>query len=930
MSDTSTDKTTTFPSKRPVARHACLACREKKIKCDGEIQISHPDGKSGEVTHQRCSNCKLLNLECVFVRSLRGGRRKKPKDPTSTTSSHTTPSGKPSLVSRHSSSTNIPQANNGLIPLQSPGGSIHQRVGSDLDTPNNIVSGIASPFYNFNNDGTNVSPPIQPGLHRSSGSSNSLQDKVRSLHEPADSPFPLIHRGFSQELNQQGYPFPSTSQPPAHYDSNQQHQQHHQQHQHHQHHQHHQPVYMPVNQPLYQPQVNQYPPQPPLQPQQLQMNPHQQQQQQQINSYKSQSEHPNGSVSQPVHYQDQIYPSSNDYQAHDSLSRKRPYSSRDTNATPGTSISSSVSLNHYIYISDQELELFDLPDWKTTCILIDLYYRYIHPSRPFVQPKHRLVSHLNVRKDASLLHAMFSSSCCFASAKQIPNQNLRDPQHWYFLAEKHWDLLSLESSLQAMVLLSGSLGPGGYVEQAIEGSERLMRILEVNNILPTLKLGSNFETFARVATKRQLVVREDLIRTVWGSWKLNVFVRLNRGIPYHPISQDLLKFQPQLQFPASDTAYNQNLFLFDTNDVVSPQSLRYNIWSDFEKWLNEAKTNKEVFKKFQDADLIIIAIKTMEDIMDTVSAGNLTNTSVDSYNSRIQLVDEIAKNELFQISHIRKSVLVLNISKVFTLLISAAAKIAINVTFCSPLLLVKPHETNANNNPDDVFNSLYRLSVAELLQSCSQTNETQLHHFIETFLSAFSGVQMLELGEAKIPQNKNPTYPMQVIGGPSNYTPAGEINSLKSNENWWLDAEEEPGKTFSAKVEDDEEYPDVWNQYPVFSVVVIANALTVLASAIVLTKCFTIQENKSNLKPAPGKRLVDFVIGNYQRVITLEMNEPDFLIFIETFNVNCLKEKLRLCSRFVKAQGRFWAYVGLISNQMETIINYIEDVMSRI
>ena len=68
------------PSRR-VARRACLSCREKKIKCDGEpvCAISSADGINKVVPEKTriCSNCKFLGIECVFVQSNRGGRRKR-------------------------------------------------------------------------------------------------------------------------------------------------------------------------------------------------------------------------------------------------------------------------------------------------------------------------------------------------------------------------------------------------------------------------------------------------------------------------------------------------------------------------------------------------------------------------------------------------------------------------------------------------------------------------------------------------------------------------------------------------------------------------------------------------------------------------------------------------------------------------------------
>ncbi|KAL6928624.1 hypothetical protein ACO0SA_001952 [Hanseniaspora valbyensis] len=55
--------------KRWVAKRACLSCRTKKIKCDGEITVF----QEGQ---ERCSNCKDSRIEkCEFVPSKRGGRR---------------------------------------------------------------------------------------------------------------------------------------------------------------------------------------------------------------------------------------------------------------------------------------------------------------------------------------------------------------------------------------------------------------------------------------------------------------------------------------------------------------------------------------------------------------------------------------------------------------------------------------------------------------------------------------------------------------------------------------------------------------------------------------------------------------------------------------------------------------------------------------
>ncbi|CAK7895791.1 hypothetical protein CAAN1_12S03070 [[Candida] anglica] len=75
MSSESSFASSTPSIRRLVARRACLSCREKKIKCDGEAPSTNDSQRS--TSPNLCSNCKFLGIECVFVRSMRGGRRKK-------------------------------------------------------------------------------------------------------------------------------------------------------------------------------------------------------------------------------------------------------------------------------------------------------------------------------------------------------------------------------------------------------------------------------------------------------------------------------------------------------------------------------------------------------------------------------------------------------------------------------------------------------------------------------------------------------------------------------------------------------------------------------------------------------------------------------------------------------------------------------------
>ncbi|KAI5965170.1 uncharacterized protein KGF55_001390 [Candida pseudojiufengensis] len=89
-------------SSRRVARRACLSCREKKIKCDGEpvSSITSADGTNKIIPEKTriCSNCKFLDIKCIFVQSNRGGRRKR-KEVDNESSSLTGSLSSPNIIS---------------------------------------------------------------------------------------------------------------------------------------------------------------------------------------------------------------------------------------------------------------------------------------------------------------------------------------------------------------------------------------------------------------------------------------------------------------------------------------------------------------------------------------------------------------------------------------------------------------------------------------------------------------------------------------------------------------------------------------------------------------------------------------------------------------------------------------------------------------
>ncbi|KAG5354413.1 hypothetical protein CJU90_6828 [Yarrowia sp. C11] len=88
---------------RPVAKAACLSCRERKIRCEGV---------------QDCSYCKQMKLPCVFVKSHRGGRRRRKDEAGSSAKVDTPPVSHQPLQHHHHAPTQPPQHQPSTQPLQ--------------------------------------------------------------------------------------------------------------------------------------------------------------------------------------------------------------------------------------------------------------------------------------------------------------------------------------------------------------------------------------------------------------------------------------------------------------------------------------------------------------------------------------------------------------------------------------------------------------------------------------------------------------------------------------------------------------------------------------------------------------------------------------------------------------------------------------------
>ncbi|KAK6202316.1 uncharacterized protein RJT21DRAFT_118325 [Scheffersomyces amazonensis] len=202
---------TSSSNRRPVARRACLSCREKKIKCDGEptTTIVSFDGSNKIIpqTTRTCSNCKFLGIKCVFVQSNRGGRRKKrgsmdgSASPTATTPVIVTDQDKRLRLEEDTS----PRTQHLMASdIQSQQHQLQHRVPQPpLPPPTHQLPHISHPVYGYN-------PPQIPNAYWKQ------PPPPPQHHQPPLQPIPVSALSSHQPFPVQtaGLPFGHPGQPP--------------------------------------------------------------------------------------------------------------------------------------------------------------------------------------------------------------------------------------------------------------------------------------------------------------------------------------------------------------------------------------------------------------------------------------------------------------------------------------------------------------------------------------------------------------------------------------------------------------------------------------------------------------------------------------------------------------------------------------------
>lgn len=630
---------------------------------------------------------------------------------------------------------------------------------------------------------------------------------------------------------------------------------------------------------------------------------------------------------------------------------------------------------HTLYnINDKELAKYSFPSWKTTAIFIDLYYRYLHSARPFLPPKERFLRSLSLHNDASLLHAMISSCCTYVSAKDVTDPQLREPKHWYSLAERFWDSLDTSSSLKALILLAGTLGPTGYPRQSFDGSERAQKLIKIHGLLPfySSKNNTEFNKFLVLCTRKQLCDYEDDIRTLWGVWKLHVYLRINRGFPYSELDRELMSFPPDLGFPLCDIIHQVSLKSSELDHHgISPNALRTPVnWEDVQNALNfyscaDAYPSDDGIQLY-DSAVVIVATKIVEDIMNVISRNGLLPSHILIFDSQMRSVEKLSHN-LYHIESFEKDgethkVLVIETSLLFSQLLLKLARIILHSSICSSMLLFKPHQSDRSLDPDHLLNdiSITTLNIHDIIAALTSVTEREWMSLLNCVTTCFETVGLIQLGEGVCQEtlDSDDLGILQVLVGPTSFEACVDIgmedahgkSKLPQQMPWWTYGV--PGKSARKPAMasiNEPNVPDAWIQYPLFTIVPVSQVTPIISSLAVISKYVKMVINENQPK-VENTVVVDIQIFDKPLVamspqfkpfggipvkdgfkpvktVTVSLHSEVANQLIADFKTNLILEKLRICARFLQAQSKFLNHVKLASLQVEKMIHYVDQIL---
>lgn len=886
--------------KRKVARRACLMCRSKKVKCDGE-DVARGSSESDQI---KCTRCKNLGLVCEFIASQRGGRRKKKRQLLG-------PDGEgdfsPLVMFSGGDSISVPSPpadNLSVASTSLPTRSLHSsREDYNEPPPGNGYFYNDPRYFEFGPRHHFRKPHHRHRRHHGGGGGfGGPWGGPPHLHGPPGPghpppPPPLGYGGMGPPSEFGHGPrfrnFPPPRSPPRAPGSRGAH-------------------FMPDSR------------KPPVLPPAPQLNTNLLPPLDVDNYYRGPK----------FEYENSYY--ENYYRGYGY--KKRQDDTAEPNAGVSSSSASSVkeinsnSDSHTLLkliISERQIEYFNFPSYEIMGELIDLYYKYVNTCNRLIPSKIMFLSSLTIPNKNSQLFAIFTVACSYLLGGH--DDRYARPAYWYCFVKKYWHLLGDISTFKTLNILLANL-QGLSNSQGVEIVEKVKTYFKKLSVdFNGIKPSTNLNDFHR---------REDLDRSVWNTWIFMVLYRSTLRFPFDKVlSQAFVEFPES--FPIIENN-NKSISSLSEFSIENPQFLELfdsAYYHDLEKLLSirdEDSDEKIEPHQFNLPSIMVLATRILEQVIDSISNYSLTSRNAMIFYSRIKLIETVFP-ELYKIED---KLLLIDGRLLSSKFAIFASMIHARQIFCSEFLLFK--EVNKLLDFDnfidqaDIQNQMMFL-LKPIFESIplpmvfligKNSNAQQLVAFSQLLTTCFEISKVIELGQGVCDETISAGMNHPAIVGPTCLEPTNDLTDnlyffkenysaiVKHTEKPWYKSEgKTTKKSYSATS------PDSWIQYPLFSSTVVHQAGLILASGLLISKYMELKK---------GTDGVDVWLSNSEineKIHTIKLPETVSELLTSRFNKVSLLEVMKLFCDFLQLRSKlslqgYGSYVVLteINNYCKSVI----------
>ncbi|KAG7806256.1 hypothetical protein KL921_004984 [Ogataea angusta] len=867
--------------RRHVAKRACLACREKKIKCDGELKSD----ESGNKSYGKCSNCASSGTECVFVPSKRGGRRRKNFSvDSSTTQSHGYSSfaNDQSLKRQHFDPERRFETESTPSMFTSDAEESF-RPAHHHPPPGKFASKYLPPPVARYDDLGKWAGPKEPRYGKYPSKDLPYSEPYFYYGHPPPPPPPGPHLpGHGPPLLRPPGPPPlpppspgafSPYHPPFH----RMHRHHHHRHprHHHFHHHHPDPYFDPHRVPY-----GFYPPPSPGRRSSL--------------SYSDSDSRVSGSVAgestgkstllPPLnhavgqHSEDETSGNTEDWVNRQKQIQEQYPREDQMSITSLPTIAGSQTPKHQKF-TKSELEKYGLPSWDVIDTVVQLFYKYIHLSYQVLPNlKEFLDKFYLTDENVAILSAIFEMTVRYINPNEVEDKKYLDESYWLQNCYKYRHNLSVEAELLILTLTCTS----GEDDQL----HRCFRLIKSSGYLDVLKRKSqaDYNEMLDISTGRQLKDRELLIRCVWNVYKFQTYRRANYGYPYQ--KHGFFKLPEQLELPLDDIVYYK--------ESASLESFK----SAFKKahCSERINLNDPARDEMPDSMMLILSCHYMDEVMDNVAENALLTENVIKLDSQLQKMASLPNFRPYTIENNR---LLIDANVLLSCFVNKLSLIILHSSICWAMLPLHPKDSTQCPNPLSLMNDS-PTPFPDASQLVSPMDVRQWKSFVTCLRAAYDIASLVQLGEGICAESLRMDTMFPVCVGPCSTNAAeGCYNT-------------DPSLVAKSNVQPTTE---PWVQYPSFCSVGVCSSVPILGSALLF-----LRQHQFRVEKIQGRYTASVLRGT-EILAEWDVDAESAEFISEKLRDNYLTNKLRLISKYLSAVGKFRSGVRLAGTITDELIS---------